>query len=109
VCTLRRRFTLCLRHMNACSSWCRCSPYGPEVIEAQLRGVLAEPLSKAKESAVGSLTTLDRDSWAQERAVMEKNGFNKSVVSSSTCCGWYRDVLCPRFMCVGPQSGACGC
>lgn len=56
-----------------------CSPYGPEAIEAQLRGILAEPLNKAKESALGSLTTLDRDSWANERAALEKNGANKFV------------------------------
>ena len=53
-------------------------PYSADVVEGQLRGILADEKAAAV-AAVGALTTLDRPTWAAERAAMEKNKTNAYV------------------------------
>jgi hypothetical protein len=56
--------------------WCDGDrPLSADAIEAQLRGILADDAGSYG-SAVGALTTLDRPTWAAERAAMEKSKIN---------------------------------
>ncbi len=64
--------------MLSCGWFLGARPLSAGAIEAQLRGILADDAGSYA-AAVGALTTLDRPTWAAERAAMEKNHTNVCV------------------------------